>query len=208
MMWREAEDFLVKDKYLGPLVSQYGPCKIKKRPQSAYFADLVDSICGQQLSVKAAATISSRVTAKLKKVTPKTILAASEDSLRNCGLSWAKVSYIKDLAAKTQAGEVKIRNLDNLSDDEIRRELVAVKGIGKWTADMFLMFALARPDIFPIEDLGIRNAVKKLLEKDLANEEMVKLAEAWHPFRTVASWYLWRSLENTPLKTVAKPKKD
>lgn len=186
-MWSEAEKFLAKDKYIGPLIEKWGSCTIKPLKKSQYFTDLVDAICSQQLSGKAAKTIFGRVKTFLGKITPENIISADTEDLRKCGLSYAKCKYVKDLATRTKSGELEVQKLDKLSDEEIIKELTAVKGIGRWTAEMFLMFSLARPDIFPKDDLGINKAMKKL---------KLKSSDRWKPYRTVASWYLWRSLEN------------
>lgn len=188
-MLKEAEHKLQKDKYIGPLIQKWGSCTIKPISKSKYFEDLVDAICSQQLSGKAAKTIFGRFKNLLIKVTPGNIISKTDQELRNCGLSWQKVSYIKDLAIKTANGELQIEKLDKLSDEKIIAELVKVKGIGKWTAEMFLMFSLARPDILPKDDLGINKALKSL-------KISAKDTDKWKPYRTVASWYLWRSLEN------------
>lgn len=194
-MWDEAERFLVKDKYVGPLIKKHGPCKIKPSKKKDYFNNLVYAIVGQQLSGKAASTIFGRLKEKLgEEVVPEKILRVRKQTLRNCGLSFAKIDYVKDLARKVKSGEVELNKIDKLTNEEIIQELVAVKGIGPWTAEMFLMFSLVRPDVFPIDDLGIRNGMKKLLKKDIQPEQMVKFATRWKPWRTVASWYIWRSM--------------
>ncbi len=194
-MWKEAEKLLSKDKYIGPLIKKWGSCSIvhadaiKPIKSSLYFEDLVNAICSQQLSGKAAETIFRRVKKLLVKITPKDILSKADQELRSCGLSWQKVSYIKDLAEHVVSDKLKVESLNTLSDEEVIKELVAVKGIGRWTAEMFLMFSLSRPDILPKDDLGINKALKNL---------KIKLIDAkkWKPYRTIASWYLWRSLEN------------
>lgn len=196
-MWETAEKFLLKDKYIGPLVKKYGPCKIRSRAKKDYFTDLVDSITGQQLSGKAATTIFSRVKEKCSGViTPEKLIKLKTEELRGCGLSYAKCSYVKDLAEKVVSNKLQVKKLDKLPDEEVERELIAVKGIGKWTAEMFLMFSLARPDIFPIADLGIGKGITKLLKKNLNPQKMAKFSERWKPYRTVASWYIWRNLES------------
>jgi DNA-3-methyladenine glycosylase II len=189
LIWKEAESKLQKDKYIGPLIQKWGSCTIKPIKKSMYFEDLVDAICSQQLSGKAAKTIFGRVKKLLIKITPDRILKTEDSKLREQGLSWQKVSYIKDLSLNIVNCKLKIENLDKLPDDEVIKELVQVKGIGRWTAEMFLMFSLARPDILPKDDLGINKALKNLKVKE-------KDTEKWTPYRTVASWYLWRSLEN------------
>lgn len=187
-MWKEAEEFLLNDKYIAPLVAKWGHCKIKPIRKSLYFQDLVEAITNQQLSGRAAATIFGRVKDLCKgKIDPEVVLKLSETSLRSAGLSYAKIKYIKDLSKKVKRREVKVESLGNLSDEEVVKELIQVKGIGRWTAEMFLMFALGRPDIFPKDDLGINKAMRNLKLKNF---------NRWKPYRTIASWYLWRSLEN------------
>lgn len=201
-MWKDAEKFLSCDKFMGPLIQKWGSCTIKPISKSKYFEDLVDAICSQQLSGKVAKTIFGRVKNLLVKVTPESIISKTDQELRDCGLSWQKVSYVKDLANKTANGELQIftlrdKKLDKLSDEEIINELIKVKGIGRWTAEMFLMFSLARPDVFPIDDLGIKKGFEKVTGKKWDKIKSAKFAEKkWKPYRTVASWYLWRSLEN------------
>jgi len=194
----KAEKFLAKDKYIVPLVKTWGHCTIKPIKKSLYFEDLVDAITSQQLSGKAAKTIFNRVKDCVGgKISPEAIISKTDQKLRDCGLSWGKVGYVKDLAKKVKSGELKIKNLDKLSDEEVVDELVSVKGIGRWTAEMFLMFSLGRPDIFPIDDLGIKKGFEKVVGKRLEGRELSDFSETrWKPYRTVASWYLWRSLEN------------
>lgn len=195
-MWQDAEEFLAKDKDIGPLIKKWGHCTIKPLKKLQYFEDLVDAITSQQLSGKAAKTIFGRVKSFLVKITPEKILSAETEDLRKCGLSYAKIKYIKDLSDKVRNSNIEIRKLDTLSDEEIICELTKVKGIGRWTAEMFLMFSLARPDIFPLDDLGVNKAINQLFNKSVSKEEMEEISRRWKPYRTVASWYLWRSLEN------------
>ncbi len=196
-MWSKAEEFLLKDKYIGPLIKKWGHCEIKERVHIDYFQALVGAIIGQQLSGKVADVIYDRLKSKIGgRLTPRKVLQVPEQELRNCGMSWAKVRSVRDLAERVIAKELHIRKLNTLSDEEVMQELVAVKGIGKWTAEMFLMFTLARPDIFPVDDLGIRKGFEKITDKKLEKEKLTKFSERWKPYRTVASWYIWRSLEN------------
>ncbi len=196
-MWKSSEDFLLKDKYIGPLVKKYESCMIRPKKKKDYFDDLVEAIASQQLSGKAAKTIFGRLKEKAGgKLTPESILKIKDEEIRACGMSWAKARYVKDLADKVKSQKLKIKSFDKLSDEEVMKELIVVKGIGRWTAEMFLMFSLARPDIFPADDLGIRNGLKKLLKKDLKPLEMDAFSVRWKPHRTVASWFIWRSLEN------------
>ncbi len=197
-MWKDAEEFLKKDKYISPLIEKWGSCTAKPIDKKLYFEDLIDAITSQQLSGKAAKTIFGRVKELCKgKMTPENILKKKDEELRNCGLSWAKVKYVKDLASRVKGGQLNIGELDSLSDEEVIRELVEVKGIGRWTAEMFLMFSLCRGDIFPVDDLGIKKGFEKVIGKKFDKIKSAKFAEkTWSPYRTVASWYLWRSLEN------------
>jgi DNA-3-methyladenine glycosylase II len=196
-MWDDAEKFLSKDKYIAPLIKKYGTCKYKKRPKKVYFKSLVSAIVGQQLSVKAAASIFKKLDTELDgEVLPEKILGKRDATLRKCGLSFSKINYIKDLAQKVRDGEVEIYKFDKLTDEKVRDELITVKGIGKWTTDMFLMFTLARPDIFPVEDLGIRNGIKRLIGSEMSSDEMTDFAKRWEPYRSIASWYIWELLDN------------
>ena len=196
-MWKEAEEFLLKDKYIGPLIEKHGHCKIKPRDHVDYFQGLVGEIIGQQLSGRVADIIYERLKKKIKgRLTPGKILSLSDDELRNCGMAWAKVKSIKDLAQRVKDKKLHIRKLNDLSDEEVMRELVAVKGIGRWTAEMFLMFSLGRPDIFPDDDLGIRKGFEKVAGKKLEGEKLAEFSICWKPYRTVASWYIWGGLED------------
>ncbi|NIT04414.1 DNA-3-methyladenine glycosylase 2 family protein [Candidatus Saccharibacteria bacterium] len=196
-MWKEADRFLKKDKYIGPLLKKYGPCTLQPRKKSEYFEDLVDAVVQQQLSIKAGATIFGRLKEALGgEVTPEEILRLKDAKIRECGLSFSKISYLKDLSKKVKDNEVETHKLDKLTDEAVMEELVSVKGIGRWTAEMFLMFDLARPDIFPADDVGIQNGFKKLTGKNIKPDKMGDFARRWAPYRTIASWYIWRSLEN------------
>jgi DNA-3-methyladenine glycosylase II len=197
-MWREAEKFLLKDKYIAPLVKRWGHCTIAPIKKPVYFQNLVEAITNQQLSGRAASTIFGRTRDLCKgDFSPEAILKLSEAKLRSAGLSFQKIKYIKDLSVKVKSGNLQIHKLDKLPDEDVSKELVAVKGIGPWTAEMFLMFALGRHDIFPVDDLGIRKGFQKVVGRKLEGEKLAKFAEKhWKPYRTVASWYLWKSLEN------------
>ncbi len=197
-MWKVAERFLLKDKYIAPLIKKWGHCTVKPIKKYLYFQDLVEAITNQQLSGKAASTIFGRVKDLCKgKIISEVILNLSETKLRGAGLSFAKIKYIKDLSRKVKSGELEINKLDELADEEVIKELVEVRGIGRWTAEMFLMFALGRPDIFPVDDLGIQKGFERVTKKKWNKITSAKFAENhWKPYRTIASWYLWRSLEN------------
>jgi DNA-3-methyladenine glycosylase II len=167
------------------------------RPPDVYGA-LLRSITGQQLSVRAAQAIYGRLLARFggRPPTPEEILADDPDELRtSAGLSRAKTNSLRSLAEHVLAGELQLARLEELSDEEAIRDLVAVKGIGEWTAHMFLMFTLHRPDVLAVGDVGVRNAFKAAYGDDA---DLVEAAEAWRPYRTRACLYLWRSLSNTP----------
>jgi len=195
-MWEKAQKFLKKDKYLASLIEKYGVCTIKPIGKNDYFVSLVEAIIGQQLSGKAAESIFKKVKLGLKNISPSEIIKCKDITLRNYGLSWAKVKYLKDLAHKVDRGDLKINNLSDLSNEKIIESLTQVKGIGRWTSEMFLMFSLARPDVFPVDDLGIRKGIRKILGINLEPEKIKRFARRWKPYRTVASWYVWKSLEN------------
>lgn len=197
-IWLAAENFLLKDKYIAPLIKKWGHCTIKPRLHIDYFQGLVGEIIGQQLSGRVADVIEGRLKAKIiGRLTPNKMLSLSDDQLRSCGMAWSKVRAIKDLSERVKNKQLHIRKLRELADNTVKNELVAVKGIGPWTADMFLMFSLGRPDVFPVEDLGIKNGFEKVTGKKFDKVKSAKFAEKnWKPWRTVASWYLWRSLEN------------
>jgi DNA-3-methyladenine glycosylase II len=197
-MWRKAEKFLLRDKYLAPLIKKWGHCAIKPRIHVDYFQGLIGEIIGQQLSGRVADVIEGRLKAKIKRrLTPNKILSLPDDELRSCGMAWSKVRAIEDLSQRVKSRKLHIRKLSMLPDDEVKRELIAVKGIGPWTVDMFLMFSLGRADIFPTEDLGIQKGFEKVTGRKFDKIKSAGFAEKhWKPYRTVASWYLWRSLEN------------
>lgn len=163
---------------------------------------LVRSILSQQISTAAARTIRGRVQALAQPVgiTPESILNLRETDLRTAGVSARKVEYIRDLATQTHDGTINLSQIGRQSDEEIIRQLVAVRGIGRWTAEMFLMFSLGRLDVFPIDDLGIRNAIAAHYDVSSppTRAEMNSVAEPWRPYGSVASWYCWRSLDTTP----------
>jgi DNA-3-methyladenine glycosylase II len=199
---RAAEHLARADPVLAPVIAAFGLCTIK--PHRNYYWELIDSIISQQLSVKAAAAIEKRFQDLFGSETPapEAILEKSVEEFRAIGLSRPKAAYIQDLARHIIDGTLKFDNFDALSNEEISRELTAVKGIGEWTAHMFLMFCMARPDVLAPGDLGIRNAVKKLynLKEIPTPDQVIRRAKRnhWHPYETVACWYLWQSLENMP----------
>jgi DNA-3-methyladenine glycosylase II len=196
------------DPVMARLIDDFGgPLPVERnrrgRPADVYGA-LVRSITGQQLSVKAAASIYGRLLERFDGTppTPEQILADDPDALRvAAGFSHAKVRYLRSLAEHVLSGELELDRLTELDDGEVIRELTAVKGIGEWTAQLFLMFTLHRPDVLPIGDLGVRNATMRAygLDAPPSPQALRELAEPWRPYRTRASLYLWRSLRNEPL---------
>jgi DNA-3-methyladenine glycosylase II len=187
------------------LIDELGPLDEEKRrrgrPAEAYGA-LVRSIVGQQLSTKAAATIYGRLIELFggRTPTPVELLAADPEAVRAAGLSRPKVAYLRSLAEHVESGELELAKLTKLPDEEVAAQLTAVKGLGQWTADMFLIFHLGRPDVLPVGDLGVRRAVERAYGlPDLPDAaELTKIAEPWRPNRSLASLYLWRSLDNEP----------
>ncbi|MFZ2126069.1 MAG: DNA-3-methyladenine glycosylase [Candidatus Microsaccharimonas sp.] len=175
-------------------------------PNKNYYQELVESIISQQLSVKAAATILKRFLELFPEVefpAPDQILEKDVEQFRAVGLSRQKASYIQDLAMKVIEGEVRFNHLDALSNEEVIAELTQIKGVGVWTVHMFLMFCMGRLDILPTGDLGIKNGIHKLynLNEKPTPEEMEQIAKDnnWHPYESVASWYVWHSLDNKPI---------
>jgi DNA-3-methyladenine glycosylase II len=169
-----------------------------------HFEALVEAIVSQQLSVKAADTIFKRfaaLTPGKKFPTPQQVLAMPARKIRNVGLSNMKISFVKDLSKKVLDKTVDLKNMETWSDEQVMEHLTAVKGIGKWTAEMFLIFALGREDVFSYGDLGLRNAIKKAygLKKQPTERQAEKLALRWKPYRSLASRYLWASLDNKPV---------
>jgi DNA-3-methyladenine glycosylase II len=184
------------DPVLRAIIERVGPCRIEfGLPE---FGSLAESIIYQQLNGKAAATIFERFAALAgQPLTPEGILKLTDEQLRSVGLSKQKSAYLKDLSAKTAAGLLDFARLPELSDDEVIEHLTQVKGIGVWTAQMFLMFTLNRPDVLPTGDYGVQAAIKKHYRKRQLPKPhvMEKIAKPWVPYRSIACWYLWRSLD-------------
>jgi DNA-3-methyladenine glycosylase II len=197
---RQADDTLAR------VIDERGPldleARVRGRPADAYGA-LLRAIVGQQLSVKAARTIYERFIALFdgRTPTPEELLEVHTDTLRAAGLSGAKAKYVRSLAERMISGDLELDRLDELSDERVTAALVAVKGLGQWTADMFLIFHLGRPDVLPVGDLGVRRAVERLygLEALPSAAELEALGERWRPYRSLASLYLWASLDNAPV---------
>jgi DNA-3-methyladenine glycosylase II len=199
------ERLRASDDTLARVIDERGPldldARVRGRPQDAYGA-LLRAIVGQQLSVAAARTIYNRFTDLFggRTPTPEELLEVDADTLRGVGFSRAKAGYIRSLAEHIISGELELDRLDELPDEEVARELIAVKGLGQWSVDMFLIFHLGRPDVLPVGDLGVRRAVERLygLEALPSAAELEALGERWRPYRSLASLYLWESLDNAP----------
>jgi DNA-3-methyladenine glycosylase II len=194
---RKAINHLKKsDPVLCAIIERVGPFRMEYSPPE--FHSLAEAIVYQQLHGKAAATIFKRFTSLAgEPLTPEGILKLTDEQLRSVGLSKQKSAYLKDLAAKTAAGLIDFSKLDAMPDDKVIQHLTQVKGIGVWTAHMFLMFMLKRPDVLPTGDYGVQAAMKKHYRKRKMPKpkDMEKIAKAWAPYRSIACWYLWRSLD-------------
>ena len=190
------------DAVLAGVIERVGPCRFRARADGTHLHAVVRSIIYQQLSGTAAATIHGRFQALYGGRTPVAaeLLRAAEDELRSVGLSRQKIGYLRDLARRVESGDVPIDTLHDLPDDAVIAALTRVKGVGRWTAQMFLMFRLGRPDVLPELDLGIRKAIKLAyrLRAMPTPERVRKIGAKWRPYSTIASWYLWRSLELPP----------
>lgn len=198
-----AVNFLSRnDKILAKKIKIIGPCRLK--PQKKYFETLVDAIVSQQLSIKVAEKIFNRFKLLFdsdnnkKFPSPDQIICMDDMKLRGCGLSNAKVAYIKDLSSKVLDSTIKIHRLGSLPDEEIINELIQVKGIGVWTAHMFLIFCLGRLNVLPVGDFGFKNAVKQnyKLRKFPTEKKIIEISKknSWSPYQSVAAWYMWQSL--------------
>jgi DNA-3-methyladenine glycosylase II len=187
------------DPVMAKLISAHGPCTLGNSIRDP-FANLAGSIIGQQLSVKAAATIHGRLLYKIgDRLTPATIAKTSEEEMRSAGLSRAKIAALKSLSHDLQTGNLSFAKLETLGDDEALDYLVKLKGVGPWTAEMFLIFSLGRPDVLSLGDAGLRRAAGLLYRNDPMHPAALKeQSEKWRPYRSIASWYLWASLDNAP----------
>ncbi len=198
-----AEHLAAHDPHLAPIIAQAGPTTL--RPHNNYYAALVGAIISQQLSVKAADTIERRFIALFggtELPPPEAILTKNIDELRSAGLSRGKATYVRDLAQHVMDGNIDFAQLNDLSNDAVVQELTTVKGIGEWTAHMFMMFSMGRLDVLATGDLGIRNGVGKLygLGHSATPDEVVAIAKKyhWQPYESAACWYIWHSLDNKP----------
>ena len=191
--WEEAKKELsIKDDNLKKIIDKSGNEYLTKSKDP--FITLFNSILGQQISVSAATSIKKKITSKVK-ITAKDIERIPEEILKNCGLSRMKISYLKDLSSKIINKEISFKDLDKFDDNEVIKYLTSVKGIGNWTAEMFMIFHMGRPNILPIKDIGIINSLVKMYGEDKKNINFEKYYLLWSPWNTVASWYLWRNID-------------
>ena len=202
----EAERHLAgADPVMARIIAERGPCTLDPDPRP--FPMLVRSILGQQISVKAAASIRRRFADLLPagEITAEGVLALSAEEMRGAGLSRPKARYVRDLAEKVSAGVVDLSTLSDLSDEDVVQALIQVNGIGRWTAEMFLIFSLGRPDVLSVGDLGIRTAAARAyaLPAPATPEDLRAVAAPWQPYRSIACWYLWRTLDNLPVAPAA-----
>ena len=203
--WDDACKHLSKrDRVMKKLIPQFGEARLHSRGDA--FTTLARSIVGQQISVKAAQSVWDRFTALLpapaKRLAPGGVLALDVPTIRSAGLSARKCEYLRDLAAHFDSGLVHVREWQAMDDDAIIDELVAIRGIGRWTAEMFLIFHLMRPNVLPLDDLGLLKgiSVNYFSGEPVSRAEARELGEGWAPFRSVATWYIWRSLDPLPVE--------
>jgi DNA-3-methyladenine glycosylase II len=198
--WAEACKHLVKkDRVMKRLIPQFGEACLQSRGDA--FVTLARSIVGQQISVKAAQTVWDRFALLPRKITPANVLKLKVDDMRAAGLSARKVEYIVDLALHFDNGALHVKKWSEMTDDDIIDELVAIRGIGRWTAEMFLMFHLMRPNVLPLDDVGLINGISHnyFSGEAVSRSEAREVAAAWAPYCSVATWYIWRSLDPVPV---------
>lgn len=198
--WAEACEHLAKrDRVMKRLIPKFGNACLESRGDA--FITLARSIVGQQISVKAAQSVWNRFEALPRRVTPANVLKLKVDDMRAAGLSARKVEYLVDLALHFSSGQIHVSQWKKMEDEAIISELVAIRGIGRWTAEMFLMFHLMRPDVLPLDDVGLINGISRnyFSGEPVSRSDAREVAQAWQPWRSVATWYIWRSLEPTPV---------
>jgi DNA-3-methyladenine glycosylase II len=198
--WAEAcKHLMKKDRVMKRLIPQFGEASLQSRGDA--FVTLARSIVGQQVSVKAAQTVWDRFAKLSRKITPANVLKLKVDDMRAAGLSARKVEYIVDLALHFDNGALHVKKWSEMTDDAIIEELVAIRGIGRWTAEMFLMFHLMRPNVLPLDDVGLINGISHnyFSGEAVSRSEAREVAAAWAPYCSVATWYIWRSLDPVPV---------
>ena len=198
--WAEACDHLARrDRVMKRVIPLFGDACLESRGDA--FVTLARSIVGQQISVKAAQSVWNRFEALPRRMTAANVLKLKVDDMRAAGLSARKVEYLVDLALHFDSGRLRVNQWQRMGDEAIIAELVAIRGIGRWTAEMFLMFHLLRPDVLPLDDAGLIKGISLnyFSGEPVSRSEAREVAEAWAPWRSVATWYMWRSLEPTPV---------
>ncbi len=191
--WQTATNYLyTKDQLLARLIDSY-PNEILTNLNNP-FHTLIRAVVGQQISVKAAETVWHKLRQKLSTISPQAFALLSEADLKSCGLSRQKIAYMSNIAHAFEQGLLKPNQWHQMSDKQVIKQLIQIKGVGAWTAQMFLIFHLHRPDIFPMADVGLINAVK-FRYGDLTKDQIINRSQQWKPYRTVATWYLWLSLD-------------
>jgi len=201
IFWQKAKKALsAKDKKLSMIIKSYPDDFLFSK--SDPFFTLARSIVGQQISVKAAQSVWDRLEIKVKKLNPEIIITTHSSTLKSVGLSRQKVNYLKNLASAFIEKKIKVSMWNKMNDEQIVQDLTQIKGIGRWTAEMFLIFNLCRADIFPLDDIGMIRALCKLykIQYPTNRESIIKIGEKWRPYRSVATWYLWRSLDPIPVE--------
>ena len=199
--WEKAKKVLqTKDKKLGKIINNYPKDFLFSKSDPFY--TLARSIVGQQISVQAAQAVWERYEKKIKKITPNKTLEMHFMTLKSCGLSRQKITYLKSLSHGFINKEINPNNWSNYSDEEIINELIKIKGIGRWTAEMFLIFNLCRPDIFPADDLGLIKGICRCynIKYPITKDRAINMSKKWKPYRSVATWYFWRSLDPIPVE--------
>ena len=197
--WDEGIEFLAQsDSVLSGLIADYPGERLE--PRGRPFETLVRSVVGQQISVKAAESVWKRFLTRVGEVSPDAILACTEAELRSCGLSLRKAEYVRGIAEHPELCDPE--RLSGLGDAEVCKELVRYRGVGEWTAQMFMIFTLCRPDILSLKDIGLRRGVERLYAdgRRLSDDEITEIARPWRPWRSIATWYIWRSLDPIPVE--------
>jgi DNA-3-methyladenine glycosylase II len=198
--WAEAcKHLMKKDRVMKRLIPQFGEACLQSRGDA--FVTLARSIVGQQISVKAAQTVWDKFVKLPRKMTPAYVLKLKVDDMRAAGLSARKVEYLVDLALNFDSGALHVKAWNDMDDEAIIEELVAIRGIGRWTAEMFLIFHLMRPNVLPLDDVGLINGISRNYFSDeaVSRSEAREVAQAWAPYCSVATWYIWRSLDPLPV---------
>ena len=201
IFWEKAKKYLIKnDKKLGNIIKSYPKDFLFSKSDPFY--TLARSIVGQQISVKAAQSVWNRFETKVKIVKPEFVKKMNHMKLKSCGLSRQKISYLKSLSNSFINNEINPDRWKNYSDDQIISELITIKGIGTWTAEMYLIFNLCRPDVFPADDVGLIKGICNCykLEYPLEKNKVLRMSKKWAPYRSVATWYFWRSLDPIPVE--------